>query len=46
MERWVEDYSNLYSCQNTMSQNALDSLECLQTMDELDQGWATSLGNS
>ena len=36
MERWVKDYSKLYSRQNTVSQNALDSLECLQTMDELD----------
>ena len=36
MERWVEHYSNLCSCQNTVSRNALDSLQCLQTMVELD----------
>ena len=36
MEKWVKHYSNLYSRQNTVSQNVLDSLECLQTMDELD----------
>ena len=36
MERWVEHYSNLYSRLNTVSPNALDSLECLQTIDELD----------
>ena len=36
MEIWVVHYSNLYSRQKTVSQNALDSLECHQTMDELD----------
>ena len=36
MERWVEHYSNLYYRQNTVSQNALDFLECLQIMDELE----------
>ena len=36
MERWVEHYSNLYSRLNTVSLNALDSLESLQTIDELD----------
>ena len=36
MEIWVKHYSNLYSRQKTVSQNALDSLECHQTMDELD----------
>ena len=36
MEKWVEYYSNFYFRQNTVSQNALDSLECLQTMGELD----------
>ena len=37
MERWVEHYSILYSRQNNVSQNAIDSLglDCLQTMDEL-----------
>ena len=36
LERWVEHYSNLYSRLNTVSLNALDSLESLQTIDELD----------
>ena len=37
MERWVE-HENIYFCQNTVSQNVIDSLECLQNMDELDSG--------
>ena len=32
----MEHYSNLYYRQKTVSKNALDSLERLQTMDELD----------
>ena len=36
MERWVEHYSDLYSRENTMSPAALDVIECLPTMDELD----------
>ena len=36
MNRWVEHYSNLFSSQNTISPEGFDSLECLQTMDELD----------
>ncbi|CAH1226359.1 CD209 [Branchiostoma lanceolatum] len=36
MERWVEHYSDLYSRQNTVSPSALDAIECLPTMDELD----------
>ncbi|XP_066294595.1 uncharacterized protein [Branchiostoma lanceolatum] len=36
MERWVEHYSDLYSRQNTVSPSALDAIECLPTMAELD----------
>lgn len=36
MERWVEHYSVLYSRQNIVSPSALDAIECLPVMDELD----------
>ena len=36
MERWVQHYSDLYSRENTVSPAALDVIECLPTMDELD----------
>lgn len=36
MERWVEHYSDLYSRQNTVSPSALDAMECLPTINELD----------
>ena len=36
MLRWVEHYSDLYSRENTVSPAALDVIECLPTMDELD----------
>ena len=36
MERWVEHYSYLYSRENTVSTAALDVIDCLPTMDELD----------
>ena len=36
MERWVEHYSDLYSRENTVSTAALDVIDCLPTMDELD----------
>ena len=36
MERWVEHYSDIYSRENTVSPAALDAIECLPTMDELD----------
>ena len=36
MERWVEHYSDLYSRENTVSPAALDIIQCLPTMDELD----------
>ena len=37
-ERWVEHYSDLYSRKNTVSPAALDVIECLPTIDELDSG--------
>ena len=36
MERWVEHYSDLYSRSDTVSPAALDAIECLPTLDELD----------
>ena len=36
MERWVEHYSDLYSRQNVVTSAALDAIECLPTMEELD----------
>ena len=36
MERWLEHYYDLYSRENTVSPAALDVIECLPTMDELD----------
>ena len=35
-ERWVEYYSDIYSIENTVSPSALDAVECLPTMEELD----------
>ena len=35
MERWVEHYSDLYSRQNVVTSAALDAIECLPTMEEL-----------
>ena len=36
MERWLEHYSDLYSKENTVSHSALEAIERLPTMDELD----------
>ena len=36
LERWVEHYSDIYSRENIVSLSALDAVECLQTMEELD----------
>ena len=36
MEKWVEHYSDLYSRQNVVTSAALDAIECLPTMEELD----------
>ena len=35
-ERWVEHGSDLYSRQNTVTSSALDAIDCLPPMDELD----------
>ena len=36
LERWLEHYSDLYSKENTMNPSALDAIECLPVMEELD----------
>ena len=36
LERWVERYSDIYSRENIVSPSALDAVECLPTMEELD----------
>ena len=36
MERWVEHYSELYSRHNTVRNDALDAVECLPILEELD----------
>ena len=36
LERWVEHYSDIYSRENIMAPSALDAVECLPTMEELD----------
>ena len=36
MERWVEHYSDLYSRQNVVMTAALDAIECLPAIEELD----------
>ena len=36
MEIWVEHYSDLYSRETTVYPAALDVIDCLPTMDELD----------
>ena len=36
LERWMEHYSDLYSRENSVSPFALDAVECLLTMEELD----------
>ena len=36
MERWVEHYSDLYSKENIVSPTALDAIECLPVIKELD----------
>ena len=35
LERWVEHYSDIYSRENIVSLSALDAVECLPTMEEL-----------
>ena len=36
LERWVEHYSDIYSRENIVSPSALDAVECLPSMEELD----------
>ena len=36
MERWVEHYLELYSTENTVSEEALDSIKLIPIMVELD----------
>ena len=36
LERWVEHYSYIYSRENIVSPSALDAVECLPIMEELD----------
>ena len=36
LERWAEHYSDLYSKENTVNPSALDAVECLPVMEELD----------
>ncbi|XP_051889891.1 uncharacterized protein LOC127580446, partial [Pristis pectinata] len=36
MERWAEHYSELYSRENNILDNALDTMDCLPIMEELD----------
>ena len=36
LERWAERYSHIYSRENIVSPSALDAVECLPTMEELD----------
>ncbi|ROT60751.1 hypothetical protein C7M84_021675 [Penaeus vannamei] len=36
MERWVEHYSELYSRENAVTEDALDAIECLPELEELD----------
>ncbi len=36
MERWVEHYVDIDSRENAVSPAALDVIECLSTMDDLD----------
>ena len=36
LDRWVEHYSDIYSRENIVSPTALDAVECLPTMEELD----------
>ena len=37
MDRWVEHYSELYTRENMVSENALNAVECLPTLEDLDR---------
>ena len=36
MERWVQHYSELYSRKNVVTEEALNNIECLPALEELD----------
>ena len=36
MERWVEHYLGLYSTENTVSEEALNSIQLMPIMEKLD----------
>ena len=36
MERWVQHYSELYSRENVVTEEALNNIECLPVLEELD----------
>ena len=36
MERWVQHYSELYSRKNVVTEEALNNIECLPVLEELD----------
>ena len=36
MEHWVQHYSELYSRQNVVTEEALNNIECLPVLEELD----------
>ena len=37
MERWVEHYSELYARENIVTEDALNAIECLPVLEELDE---------
>ena len=37
MERWVQHYSELYSRENVVTKEALNYIECLPVLEELDR---------
>ena len=37
MERWEEHYSQLYARENAVSEDALNAIECLSVLEELDR---------
>ena len=36
MDRWVQHYSELYSRDNVVTKEALNNIECLPVLEELD----------
>ena len=37
MERWVERYTELYARENVFTEDALNAIECLPELEELDR---------